>query len=233
MFHELSVNKNESIKFKIWAFLQIRIINSILKNLKPAVVTTNTKVYKRGLEKLGYTAFVLPLFSNIELNNNYNINDSKIPDYLVNNKSSYLVGSLFGTFSFKSWNMHSLMNKISNQLLYWEKLKYKYPFISFLELGIQDSAFISYWLSQYTDFGILTTLPELSGKSGSFMAFKEHGVPVLCKEPEEQLKEYNIELDDCLTVVKEDSTPLKIPVRFKPHSLLEKTAEEFIELLNK
>ena len=252
MFHELSVDKNESFKFRIWAFLQIHIIKSLLKKLQPAFTTTNTEVYRHHLQELGYTSFVLPLFSNIErvVANNANQFSAKLPVYLLKDRSAYLIGTLFGTFSFKSWNLHSLCGKLSAQYpkkriviasigkmssggWYWESLKNSYPSVMFLELGIQDTAFISWWLTQYTDFGILTTLPGLAGKSGSFMAFKEHGIPVLCTEPGKQLKAYNLRLDDSLTVVTGDNQPLIIPQKTAPSAvpLLEYTTQQFIQLL--
>lgn len=251
MFHELSVNKNESIKFKLWGYLQEKIIKSLLRGLHPAIITTNTEVYKYSLQKLGYHSMVLPLFSNINYreNNQFYSDPGMIPEFLKQDKSSYCKGTLFGTFSFKSWNMHSLLRKLLQQYnnrkivitsigkmssgsFYWHKLKEEYPQIVFVELGIQTSEFISYWLLNYTDFGILTTLPELSGKSGSFMAFKEHGIPVLCKQPDGQLDNYNIVLDPCLTTVKDDDSVLKIPSKSAPYSMLENTVNRFIELLN-
>ncbi|HVZ97554.1 MAG TPA: glycosyltransferase family 4 protein [Chitinophagaceae bacterium] len=251
MFHELSVNKNESFKFRLWALLQIRIIKSLLKGLKPDLVTTNTRVYQYTLEQLGYPSVILPLFSNIQRKSfdNADMFQNRIPNYLVIERSSYIVGTLFGTFSFKSWNLRSLLNKLSEQyankkiviaaigkmaagIVYWQNLKNEYPSIIFLEWGMQDAGFISYWLTHYTDFGILTTLPELSGKSGSFMAFKEHGIPVLCKEPDGQLSAYDIILDDSLTVIAEEDESLPIPKKSAPVSLLDQTAEAFLQLLN-
>lgn len=251
MFHELSVNKNDSFKFRVWAYLQVSIIRSLLKGLKPALITTNTEIYQYALKKLGYASFILPLFSNVDrLTGNTDLKlPFRVPGYLKQNRSSYLVGTLFGTFSFKSWDLHSLLDKLSahhpdkkviitsigkmsSGLSYWDNLKKEYPSVIFLELGMQDSTFISYWLSNYTDFGILTTLPELSGKSGSFMAFKEHGIPVVCKEPGEQLKTYHIALDEGLTVIAGNDDALILPEKSAPVSLLEQTAEQFIQLLN-
>lgn len=251
MFHELSVNKNESFKFRVWAFLQVMIIKSLLRGLKPLLITTNTEIYQHSLKKLGYKTAVLPLFSNIQRTvlNNAAALTGKVPGYLLQNRTSYTIGTLFGTFSFKSWDLHSLLNKLVQQYEhgkiiiasigkmssgkeFWDTLKTQYPGMIFLELGMQDISFISYWLSNYTDFGILTTLPELSGKSGSFMAFKEHGIPVLCNQPDGQLKSYNIQLDESLTIVPADNKLFTIPKKREPVSLLDNTADNFIQLLN-
>ncbi len=252
MFHEISVNKKESFKFRVWALLQLHIIKSLLKRVQPACITTNTEVYRHQLQELGYTCAVLPLFSNIERLATCETDrfSAKLPAFLLTDRSACLTGTLFGTFSYKSWNLHSLCGKLSAQYPkkklviasigkmssgeeYWESLKDSYPAVIFLELGMQDEAFISWWLTHHTDFGILTTLPGLAGKSGSFMAFKEHGVPVLCTEPGEQLKTYNISLDDSLTVVTGDNRPLIIPQKKAPAAvpLLEHTTEQFIDYL--
>ena len=194
---------------------------------------------------------VLPLFSNINYtgDSQFNTSSDMIPAFLKQDKSRCLKATLFGDFSFKSWDMHSLLDKLLQQYpnkkivlisigkmtsgeFYWQKLKTEYPQMMFMELGMQTAEFISHWLSDYTDFGILTTLPELSGKSGSFMAFKEHGVPVFCKQPDGQLDNYHITLDPFLTVVKNHDTPLKIPPKSTPYSMLENTVNQFIELLN-
>lgn len=249
MFHELSVNKNDSFKFHIWSVLQERIIKSLIRGLKPFLITTNTEVYQQRLKKLDIPSLILPLFSNIGFEKTHTDYQVQIAEYLKNERSEYLIGTLFGNFSYKSWDLKSLLKKLQNQswskkimivsigkmssgAAYWQTLKNKYPAINFLTVGIKDASFISTWLSAYTDFGILATLPELSGKSGSFMAFKEHGIPVFCKEPDGQLKSYNISLDPYLTIVPDNDAPLVIPKKIKPVSLLNETTNRFINFLN-
>ena len=245
MFHELSVNKEESLKFRFWAFLQIDIIKRLLKLLNPAVIATNTAIYKMRLEVMGYTVKLLPLFSNIaRLDNRNGFTAKDIPAWLPDNRERYIVATLFGSFSFKSWDLHSLLNKFSDghtgkKLVvvslglmsfgeeYWKQLQSQYPGILFLTLGIQDAGFISGWLSNYTDIGILTTLPELASKSGSFMAFKEHGVPVVCRERTAELRNYNIPLDEALTEVSEDK-PFVLPNRYTPIAVLQVVMQQFI-----
>lgn len=248
MFHELSVNKDESLKFRLWAFLQVRIINSLLQLLKPDVVSTNTAIYKIRLEKMGYPAKLLPLFSNISHTQVDCGVEDHIPDHLSNNREAYIIATLFGSFSYKSWDLHSLLNKFSNghegkKLVvaslgrmsfgeeYWKQLQEQYPGILFLTLGMQDEKFISCWLNNYTDMGILTTLPELASKSGSFMAFKEHGIPVVCKERTEELNGYNISLDEALTEVMEDKT-FELPTRYKRIAVLDAVVQQFIDDLD-
>ncbi len=237
MFHELSVNKDESFKFKAWAFLQVNIIKSLLRTLKPALVTTNTEIYRIRLQQMHCPATLLPLFSNITplagLRKPHPFNSGLGLGIRVftGNRSDYIVSVLlFGDFSVKTWDLCSLLDKFSatyrnKRILissigrmasgaeYWKALGSKYPHIIFLTLGIQDADFISYWLSRYTDFGILATLPELAAKSGTFMAFKEHGIPVVCRQKSPALEPYRIELDKALNII-EDQKEFVMPAKF-------------------
>lgn len=252
MFHELSVNKNDSIKFKLWSFLQMRIIQSFLKLLRPALITTNTELYRLRLKELGYSSKLLPLFSNINRVSPapepfYDI----IPEFLLKNRKNYLIGTLFGSFDFKRWDIRSLLNKFSGDyckngkkpviasigkmpygITCWQTLQHEYPSIIFLTFGMQDAGFISYWLSAYTDFGILTTLPELAGKSGSFMAYKEHGLPVVCKERTPGLAATSkTKLDKALTVI-DDKTTFTLPPKYAPVAMLNEVVNQFINELS-
>ncbi len=246
MFHELSVNKNESFKFKIWALLQTKIIRSVLHILHPAVISTNTKLYQHRLTQLGYSSKVLPLFSNITRTEVPDFSDDKncIPQNILQHRNEYIVGTLFGAFSFKSWDLKSLLNQLingydnkkiiiasigrmSSGAAYWQQLQNEYPAIQFLTLGEQPEAFISAWLLHYTDFGILSTLPELAGKSGSFMAFKEHGIPVVCKEKTAELESFNIPLDKGLTEINNHQS-FQLPKKYPSCTMLNEVVNQFL-----
>lgn len=252
MFHELSVNKDESLKFKLWAFLQVYIIKSLLKKLKPAFVATNTKIYQVRLAQMGYPTHILPVFSNIDkvhINKIYVPNKSLVPDYIQTNRSDFIIGTLFGSFSSRTWDLQSLLNlylrtatkkklviasigRMSYGDEQWAMLEKEFPDIIFLTLGIQDASFISYWLSCYTDFGILSTLPELATKSGSFMAFKQHGLPVVCKGKTIELDHYHVALDPALISVN-DLKHFGIPPKYLPVSVLDEVADDFIAHVKK
>lgn len=251
MFHELSVNRFESLKFRLWSYLQIRIIRSLLHSIKPEVIHTNTVLYQKRLSEMGFNATVLPLFSNISREADFEEKSFEkiIPGFIFKHRDDYIIGTLFGSFDFKRWDMRSLLDKFNYSFSKkrvvivsigrmsagsecWEQLKYEYPQIVFLSLGEQPASFISYWLSRFTNFGILTTLPELSGKSGSYMAFKEHGVPVVCREKTAALASLNLPADEALIEVNENSEFI-LPEKQKPVLQLEKVAEEFIHSLQK
>lgn len=244
MFHELSVNKNESLKFRLWAGLQVFIIRRLMHTLRPDVVSTNTGIYKARLEKMGRPVQLLPLFSNITRSDVDCTEAGATFSRHGLNRNDYILATLFGSFSYKSWNLHSLLDKFTNSNgskklavtsvgrmsfgeEYWLQLQRSYPHVLFITLGMQTEAFISCWLSHYTDVGILTTLPELASKSGSFMAFKEHGLPVLCKQRTPELDGYNIPLDEALTEVK-DNVPFTLPPRYTPVTVLDAVVQQFI-----
>lgn len=250
MFHELSVNKDESLKFKIWSWLQVNIIKSLIKNLQPTIIHTNTELYKHRLKEMGFDATVLPLFSNISSieTKNEDVYNNIIPSFIRLYQNDYLIGTLFGSFDCKRWDMRSLLNKfkpysfnkkravlvsigkMSSGVECWEQLKLEYPQVIFLSLGEQSSEFISHWLSGYTDFGILTTLPELAGKSGSFMAFKEHGIPVVCKEETASLRSFNLPVEKGLVEVT-SAKEFQLPSKQKPVAQLQLVTNMFITAL--
>ena len=67
MFHELWVGiaREESKKLHYWGLLQRAIIRSLLLKVKPSVIHTQTLLYQKLLDKLGFKAQLLPLFGNI------------------------------------------------------------------------------------------------------------------------------------------------------------------------
>lgn len=249
MFHELSVNRYDSFKFKIWANLQIRIIRRLVWRLQPLVLHTNTELYRYRLKEMGFEAGVLPLFSNISRTGtgDKKAYDTLVPSFIARNRSDYIIGTLFGNFDFKRWDMRSLLDKFTyrfsrKRVVFvsigqmsggqdcWEQLKKDYPQVVFLSLHQQPSAFISYWLTHYTDFGILTTLPELAGKSGSFMAFKEHGVPVVCRGKTAFLQRLNLPVEEGLIEISAEKN-FELPARQRPVSQLEPVSRMFTDAL--
>ena len=249
MFHELSVNRFESFKFKIWSLAQVKIIRALITTLKPSVIHTNTELYKYRLKEAGFDAAVLPLFSNISnaAVKNEEVFDSIIPAFITKHPGDYIIGTLFGSFDFRRWDMRSLLQQFNysfskKRVLIvslgrmsagydcWEQLKPEYPQVLFLTLGEQSPEFISYWLSHYTDFGILTTLPELAGKSGSFMAFKEHGVPVVCRERTASLAALNLPVEEGLIEVNAGKR-FVIPSKEKPVKQLDIVVDKFLNSL--
>lgn len=253
MFHEIWVGeeKGESLKNIYFGLIQRSIILRMIHKLRFEQIHTSIPAYKEILRHYKTNCSLLPLFSNIpKINVNINGYAYRIAEYISGKRSGYLIGTLFGSIYFESWDLHSLLQKLSarsnNKKIviasigkmssgkkHWKKMQSVYPLITFLTLGEHEPSFISYWLSAFTDFGILTTPPELAGKSGSFMAFKEHGVPVLCNEPSILLKfPYTNKMDASLTVVSSKTENINIPGRLEPFSFLDNTVSQFIQSLN-
>lgn len=192
MFHELwlGIGKFENIKHTIWGFFQKRIILSLLSNIKPSLIHSNSSWYATQLRKITKYVSVLPLFSNIPLvpeyaNKTKEINFSKI-------KSLKFV--LFGHIS-----LNAPVEDFVNELSLISKCYHKDVVITFLGnnnsdlqrwtsvwsstfkvnvMGHQSESNISKYLSQ-ADIGISTTPYALLDKSGSFYALLDHALPVI------------------------------------------------------
>jgi hypothetical protein len=240
MFHELWVGEElgVSIKTNILGYLQRRIILDLINVIKPAVISTSIPLYQLMLHQQHVESTLLPLFSNIKNEESYSLSieeEESIPAWVKTDRNSLLIGCVFGSFYNESWDMSSLLTQLVNKSKQadkktvicsignmasgkaaWEALPNRYPEIIFITLGKKNETFISYWLNNYTDFGILTTPAVIAGKSGSFMAFKEHGVPCYCKENELEFNPplNNNFIDDYLSEVRTDSS-FVLPVKKK------------------
>jgi len=221
MFHELWIaeEKQAWLKDKFIGRIQKAGILTFIKDVKPLVVHSSMPLYCLILQRNKVSAKTLPLFSNIPvvINNNTEwiwetINNQTEHEIDLANRKEILIGGIFGSFYYSSWNLHSLMiqlqrehdehgrkiillsfGKLGETLKYWNELKNIYKFCSFIVLGPQPEEKISQCL-QVIDFGIITTPALIVGKSGSYMAMKEHGVRVFCKKSDLSFN-YQIDID--------------------------------------
>src|SRR5690606_11690946 len=86
MFHELWVgmNREASLKFKLWGTLQEKIINDTILLLNPALINTQSRLQQSHLEEMGHQIDLLPLFSNFEvLSKKQNRNGDETLRFLV------------------------------------------------------------------------------------------------------------------------------------------------------
>ena len=206
------------------------------------------------LENAGINTSILPLFSNI----NYSpISDDKylepIPEDIIVNKNNYIIGCIFGSIYHASWDMDSLfkilakksksngkkiliisVGKISTGEGFWKELPLKYPDFEFLTIGVQDETVISNLLYNFVDFGIVTTPAIIAGKSGTYMAFLEHGLPVFTKKNE---LSFNFDTSDCLLDERltqvDENYDFNLKSRSLPVSLINKTMEIFVNTFKK
>jgi len=192
MFHELWVgmNTDASLRHKAWGFTQRHVIKSLVRKLKPLVISTQNTVYQTILNQEGIPSFHLPLFGNIE-NKSAVFSDIPLvksrdtitilvfgtihPDSLIDQFAKE--ASLYAKESFTKMHM-ILIGRSGAEQNEFSRIWTSYGFSIDL-LGEQDEEVISRKLSSAT-FGISTTTFAMIEKSGTVAAMIEHHLPVLC-----------------------------------------------------
>jgi hypothetical protein len=255
MMHELWVaeERGTSLKMKVLGQIQKRFILKFLKIINPEIVQTSIPLYQKMLQLSGIKTSVLPLFSNINHHTNKPENfDSVIPGLILNKRDDYIIGCLFGSIYHNSWDVGSLflaleklgqtshkrimivsIGRISYGKKFWETLPQKYKDIEFVTLGQQNEGFISYWLSHFVNFGIITSPILISGKSGSYMAFLQHGVPVFGKKNDLSFK-FNVTEDmiDSKIIQENEEFKFEILPNVAPEPMIRNTARIFLKTLS-
>jgi len=255
MLHELWIGeeKQAPLKMKIIGRIQKRYILRFLKAINARVIQTSIPLYKKMLGNEGISASVLPLISNIE---NYHTSaeefKDEVPVDIYIERDKYIIGCLFGSVYDDNWNLDSLLTslqqeqkrtgkkaiiasigKISSGKEFWLSLPSKYHDIRFITLGEKQERFISYWLTHFADFGIVTTPLVMTGKSGSYMAFLEHGVPAVCNKNTRSFK-FGVtdELIDSRILQIENEHSFQHLRRIPPIVQLKSVTESFVNALN-
>lgn len=206
MFHELWVlpKKRSSFKDSMISAAQRAIARRILSTLKPARIHTSNPVYQRRLRDAGIQSAVLPLLSNIPLQNPPRFSregflSSILPG--LDPRSAWIF-VFFGSLRRAGLNTDLLAQIEAARVCaskkhcvfvsigrageqgeaLWEEMKTcENPFFSFEKVGEIPSGDVSSFL-QVADFGIALTPAHLLGKSGSASAMRSHGLPVVCNE---------------------------------------------------
>src|SRR5476651_2356302 len=115
MFHELCVAEElgAPLKFKILGRVQKRYIVKFLKVINPLIINTSMPLYKKMLERAGFTVSVLPLFSNI-IRGESKVDDfkDKVPDKIYKHRDDYIICCIFGSIYYDSWDMDTLLSKL-------------------------------------------------------------------------------------------------------------------------
>lgn len=190
MFHELWVGMavEASIKHIIWGNIQKRMIKNLILKLKPIIIHTQCYLYLAQLQRLGFTVYYLPLFSNIPIvGNPFNKNK------LRNKKISFVV---FGTIHplspveifAREANVYAKENNLKISLVFigrnGDELN---RWVSVLKsenwevalLGEQSPERISEILAN-SSIGLSTSSIAYIEKSGSAVAMRAHGLAVIC-----------------------------------------------------
>jgi len=237
MFHELWIGwgKCAPLRERLQGLLQARIVRMLHRRLRPAASTSNPQ-HQRLLASIGIPSDLLPLFSNIPRSPCSGAITSLTENFFQDRPRSewYLLGSfgaVYSDFSSSPW-LEDLITRcqakglkpalcfIGHQSPMRDKLmkgvrKNFGDLIGILDLGPHEPQMISDFL-QFVDVGIVTTPPEILGKSGVVAAMREHG-----------LKFYNTHLlesgDEIIDLFAADSREI-------PTSSLEQVASSMLHL---
>jgi hypothetical protein len=226
MFHELwlGFSPGSSFKDRVIGFFQRRIVVSLVRVLKPVLVTTSNPLYRRLLRENGVKCAILPLFSNISIAPADQPFRDRILDELgisPGDRHKWRIAGIFGNI-YPDSNLGGAINeqlKIEtsqgrklacigmgnlNDYGKGEFKRLENTFgdqIKFIHLGIQPSHLISNVL-QMLDYGIACTPAEFIFKSGVFATMKLHGLTVIqphqeqVEENDAETTEYNTYLMD-------------------------------------
>ncbi|SFD29960.1 Glycosyltransferase involved in cell wall bisynthesis [Algibacter lectus] len=195
MFHELwvAMEIGASFKSKIHGYIQKNLIKGLIKTLKPALINTHCNLYKHQINQLGYSATILPLFSNM-------LKSQQIAPHIESHKkTNTIVLSIFGSIHYGapvSLFLDELLQVTQNDSNKFAKIKFIFigncglhieewtralrnRDIEFEITGKLSEHDISNYLS-ITDIGITTTPYVLVEKSGTVAAMMQHDLNVIC-----------------------------------------------------
>jgi hypothetical protein len=188
MFHEIwvGINKGAPLKLTLLGVIQKQFIKSIIKRIKPAVIHTQSNLYKGYLKNLGFESSFLPLFSNIP----------KVVALDKSGRNGHIDLVMFGTIHpnapveqfAKEMSDYSIKHSESVRLSLVglcgpEETRWKKAFET---LGMKVSVYgpqsvekISEVLGNST-YGVSTSAFPMIEKSGTVVAMLDHGLPVIC-----------------------------------------------------
>lgn len=195
MFHELWVGmeKESPAKHLWWGMLQKRLITSLLNKLKPAAIHTQASLYLLQLQKMGFQASHLPLFSNIPVNPPGSALTTATGDDASAKKVSFVL--------FAAIHQGAPAESFARDVAAYGKaagIKFKLVIVG--RCGAGQNAWAKAWADEGMEVsvlgeqpaqrlseifftasaGISTTPYALAEKSGAVAAMQEHGLPVIC-----------------------------------------------------
>ncbi|MDQ1085603.1 hypothetical protein [Siphonobacter sp. SORGH_AS_1065] len=187
MFHELWVGmeKNVSWKFRLWGMAQRMLIKNLLIKLAPRVIHTQTRLYQWQLSRLGYQSEYLPLFTNVPIVPGKKKATRKGLELIV--FGGIHAGTAILDFAqelAQYASQHSQTAQVTfignngQEIDNWIKACVQNG-IPTRNLGFQPPQVISQMLQQATH-GITSTPYLLLEKSGTVMAMRAHGLPIIC-----------------------------------------------------
>lgn len=184
MFHELWVGmaQNASVKYRIWGFMQRKLIENLIDTLDPELITTQVELYKQYLQAIGSKADLLPLFGNIPV-----VNKRR----LIRDGQIVVFGNIHPSTPIQSFaeKLNEIQRKRANsfkvifvgrnglQRDLWKSTFENFG-IAVEALGEMSSESVSKCFLE-SMWGVSTTPRLLSEKSGAYAAMREHGLPVI------------------------------------------------------
>ena len=230
MFHELWVGMpvQASKKHIYWGWMQKQIIRKMILTLNPNIIHTQCQLYHRQLTRVGRTARLLPLCSNIpvsESNNQLKSSDHEGGDHIA----STIRLVLFGTIHPQALLLEFLKQVSAYRNLYGVAFEltlvgncgpYQHQWVSAFKgleipvhvFGQQTPETISHVLSTST-IGVSTSAVAMIDKSGTVAAMLAHKLPVICVGDQwqargiqtiEPIKGIHVLGNDCITACMND-----------------------------
>jgi len=210
MLHELWSGEggHPPLRHRLLGLGQRWSIVDLYRRFRPDVVTTTIRLYQRRLARRGMVAEVVPLFGNIRT---ASIDNERIARILCeagsrlaqNPRPEFVNGIFFGTIH-PDFNAAPLIKWLEDLRTRARKpvlltmigrsgaaagglakqiMKARPDAVEVIALGEQSEEIISQAL-QFAEFGINTGSPAFLGKSGTFAAMQEHGLPVVLADGE-------------------------------------------------
>jgi hypothetical protein len=190
MFHELWVGMDSEapVKHRLWGVVQQFIIRKMLIELCPKGIHTQSLLYKKQLNKLGFQVLHLPLFGNIPVIGAKNAQLNKN----IKTLTFVVFGSIHPGAPIKQFATelvcYGQKNHLNVQFIFigrsgteldnWLAILAKKG-IEVTVLGEQNPEKISAIL-QHADWGVSSTPMLQIEKSGTVAAMREHGLNVIC-----------------------------------------------------
>ena len=257
IFHEtwIGAHLGASLRQRSIGALQRSGIKKAMRIMKPDVVHTTNHLYMRMLERAGISNTLLPLFGNIPISQSSFNPYIKLFDLMApgTSQSDWLVAAFFGTI-YPSKHLLDALIWLQNFCLQKQKLllitslgyspmapslfsdlTLRLPSnesLFFHFTGKLESNTLSTWIGN-ADFGLSTTPFNIIDKSGSALAFREHGIPVIVMDKGVPLRGLTYEMPDLSPEVWMfgDERLLNVstlPTRRTPYSRISRVTTQFL-----
>jgi hypothetical protein len=203
--HELwlGLERGATFRHRWWGRRQRTTILRFLSQLRPALVMTSNAAYARVLERFGWSAQIVPLFSNIPLNRDgsasfLSLLQQRAGRPLWSSRSEVVMAAVFGSV-YPEWQPQVALRWIGEEArrrnrsvlllmagrpsargeaLVEQLAREVSPFATLVALG-EVSPEVASGLLQEADIGLPSSDWLLLGKSGVAAAMTAHGLPML------------------------------------------------------